>query len=269
MKARSSDGAEIFYEAYDFTDPWSPSEAIILMHGGRGNHKQWYKWIPFLSGQYRTIAVDARGRGGSTVPPVGYGWNMKQLCADMAAVLDDAKVEKVHFIGNSFGSLLGEAFAATYPDRTQTLTLMAPAYQMSEMKATTDSWVRQIQELGSLEFHRREVRKMFPANTDPELLEWQAQQMAAVDPAIVRDFMAFTQTINNADLLPKIKAPTLLVVPEKSDRFPASESQFMLKRIPNVRLLSFDAPHNLMLSIPAGLPERILDFLREHRATNR
>lgn len=268
MKARSSDGAEIFYEVYDFTDPWSSAEAIILMHGGRGNHKQWYKWIPFLSRHYRTIAVDARGRGGSTVPPVGYAWNMKQLCADMAAVLDDAKVDKVHFIGNSFGSLLGEAFAATYPDRTQTLTLMAPAYQMSEMKATTDSWVKQIQELGSLEFHRREVRKMFPADTDPALLEWQAQQMAAVDPEIVRDFMAFTQTINNADLLPKIKAPTMLVVPAKSDRFPTSESEFMMKRIPNVRLLSFDAPHNIMLSIPAGLPERILGFLREHPRTS-
>ncbi len=265
MKARSSDGAEIFYEVYDFTNPWSPSEAIILMHGGRGNHRQWYKWIPFLSGHYRTIAVDARGRGGSTVPPADYVWSMKQLCADIAAVLDDAKVEKVHFIGNSFGSLLGESFAAAYPERTQTLTLMAPAYQMSEMRATTDSWVQQMEQLGSLEFHRREVRKMFPADTDPALLEWQAQQMAAVAPEVVRSFMAFTQTINNAELLPKIKAPTLLVVPEKSDRFPKNESEFMLKRIPDVRILRFDAPHNVMLSIPAGLPEAILGFLSEHR----
>ena len=40
MKARSNDGAEIFYELYDFTDPWASSEAVILMHGGRGNHKR-------------------------------------------------------------------------------------------------------------------------------------------------------------------------------------------------------------------------------------
>jgi 3-oxoadipate enol-lactonase len=268
MKARSSDGAEIFYEIYDFTDPWRAPETIFLMHGGRGNHKQWYKWIPFLAGHYRTIAVDARGRGGSTVPPAGYAWTMKQLCADVAAVLDDAKVDQVHFIGMSFGALLGEAFAAAYPDRTRTLTLLAPAYQMSEMKAMTDAWVKQVQELGSLEFHRREVRKMFPADTDPGLLEWQATQMAAVDPEIVRDFMAFTQTINNAELLPKIKAPTMLVVPAKSDRFPASEAQFMMERMPNARLLSFEAPHNIMLSIPAGLPERILGFLREPSRTS-
>jgi len=266
MKARSSDGAEIFYELYDFTDPWRESEGIILMHGGRGNHKQWYKWIPSLSAHYRTIAVDARGRGGSTVPPVGYAWNMKQLCEDMIAVLDDAKVDKVHFIGNSFGSLLGEAFAATYPDRTQTLTLMAPAYQMAGMKAATDSWVKQIKELGSLEFHRREMLVMFPKGTDPALLEWQAQQMAAVDPEIVADFMAFTQTIDNADLLPKIEAPTLLVVPAKSDRFPLSESEYIMQHIPNAQLLRFDAPHNIMLNVPAGLPEKILNFLREHRA---
>jgi hypothetical protein len=42
----------------------------------------------------------------------------------------------------------------------------------------------------------------------------------------------------------------------------------MMKHIPNVRLLRFDAPHNIMLSIPAGLPERILGFLREHRRTS-
>ena len=108
MKARSSDGVEIFYEVYDFTDPWKPSEAVLLHHGGRGNHRQWYKWIPLLSGQYRTIAVDARGRGGSTVPPADFVWSMEQLSADMAAVLDDAGVEKVHYIGNSFGTLVGE-----------------------------------------------------------------------------------------------------------------------------------------------------------------
>lgn len=105
---------------------------------------------------------------------------------------------------------------------------------------------------------------MFPKDTDPALLEWQAQQMASVDPAIVADFMGFTQTINNADLLPKIKAPTMLVVPEKSDRFPTSESDYLMKHISNVLLLRFDAPHNIMLSIPTGLPERILSFLSEH-----
>ena len=108
---------------------------------------------------------------------------------------------------------------------------------------------------------------MFPADADPALLEWQAHQMAAVAPEILRDIMAFTQTINNADLLPKIKAPTLLVVPAKSDRFPTSESEFMMKQIPNVRLLSFEAPHNIMLSIPEGLPERILNFLRVQPGT--
>ncbi len=33
MKARTKDGAEIFYEVYDFTDPWKPSETILLHHG--------------------------------------------------------------------------------------------------------------------------------------------------------------------------------------------------------------------------------------------
>ncbi len=268
MKARSNDGAEIFYELTDFTDPWKPSEAILLHHGGRGNHRQWYKWIPFFSGHYRTIAVDARGRGGSSVPPADYVWSMEQLAADMVAVLDDAKVEKVHYIGNSFGSLLGEFLAVASPERVQTLTLMAPAYQMAEMKATTSGWVQEMEKLGSLEFHRREVRKMFPAETDPALLEWQAQQMSAVSADVVRGFMAFTQTINNAGLLSKIQAPTLLVVPKKSDRFPTSEAEFMRQRIPDVRIVSFDVPHNMMLSIPAGLPEAILDFLREHRGNS-
>jgi pimeloyl-ACP methyl ester carboxylesterase len=268
MKARSSDGAEIFYEVYDFTDPWKTPEAVLLHHGGRGNHQQWYKWIPLLSGHYRTIAVDARGRGGSTVPPADYIWSMEQLSADMVAVLDDAKVEKVHYMGMSFGSLLGEFLAVAYPERIRTLTFIAPAYQMAEMKATTDGWVRDIERLGSLEFHRREVRKMFPPTTDPALLEWQAHQMAAVSADVVRSFMAFTQTINNAGLLSKIQAPTLLIVPNKSDRFPTTEAEFMQQRIPHARILSFDAPHNLMLSIPVGLPEAILDFLHKHRGNS-
>ena len=129
MKARTKDGAEIFYELYDFTDPWKPAETILLHHGGRGNHKQSYKWIPLLSGHYRTIALDARGRGNSTIPPEDHKWSVERFASDVVAILDDAEIDRVHFVGNSFGSIVGENFAANHPDRIRTLSLLAPTYR--------------------------------------------------------------------------------------------------------------------------------------------
>lgn len=265
MKARTKDGAEIFYELYDFTDPWKPAEAIVLHHGGRGNHTQWYRWIALLSRHHRTIAIDARGRGGSTIPPEDHQWSVDQFASDVVAVLDDAAIDKVHFVGNSFGTIVGENFAANYPDRIGTLSLVAPMYRMTAMKADTSAWVQEIERVGSLEFHRSEVRKMLPEGAEPGLIEWQAQQLAAVAVPVVRSFLAFTATIDQAELLPRIEAPTLLMVPMKSDRIPPTESEFIRAHIPNTKVVTFpDAPHDLASARPERLTELITDFIREN-----
>ena len=48
MKIRLSDGMQLHYTIDDFTDPWTQSETVVLVHGMLRNHRLWYRWSLFL-----------------------------------------------------------------------------------------------------------------------------------------------------------------------------------------------------------------------------
>src|SRR5688500_20412832 len=124
MKARTRDGAEISYDVYDFSPAWTPTDTILLHHGLRSNHHEWRRWIPRVADEYRVVVVEARGRGESTIPEPGFPWSMEQFATDDLAVLDDLGVEQAHYLGASFGGVLGLYLGATYPHRLKTLSLV-------------------------------------------------------------------------------------------------------------------------------------------------
>lgn len=264
MKARTGDGSEIFYQVYDFTDPWKSSEPVLLHHGLRGNHRQWFPWVPLLSRFYRVIVLDARGRGESTVPPPSFPWSMEQFATDVLAVLDHAGIERVHYVGGSFGGVVGLYLGSTYPQRLETLSLLSTPYRFTQLSEVTTRWVREMRSMGALEFLRRDVRNMFPEDTDPALLEWQAQQMASVPDHVALELLQFSAGVNLGDLLPKISVPTLMVAAGKSDRAPSGESAFMRKQIPNCRFVSLDSAHNIQMTMPEKCIEIVTGFLKEH-----
>ena len=49
MPKMQLDDFEMFYEIDDYTDPWTEPDTVFLHHGGLGNHKLWYSWVPGLA----------------------------------------------------------------------------------------------------------------------------------------------------------------------------------------------------------------------------
>ncbi len=73
---------------------------------------------------YRTLAVNARGIGNSTLGAMGAGYN--DLAADVAVVLDHAQVtEPAFLVGHAFGNRIARAFAGTHPDRVRAVALLS------------------------------------------------------------------------------------------------------------------------------------------------
>ncbi len=264
MKARTRDGAEIFYEVYDFTDQRKSAETILLHHGLRGSYRLWYNWVPLLAGHYRVIAVDARGRGESTIPPPGFDWSMEQFATDDLAVLDAAGVERVHYVGASFGGVVGEYLGARYPDRLRTLTLVSAPYRFTQLGDVVDRWLSEMASLGTAEFLRRDVQNMFPPGAGPGLVAWHTEQMASVPAHVAADMLRFMAGVNLADLLPSIAVPTLMLAAAQSDRAPSGESEFMQRQIPGIRAVMLNSHHNISATMPERCVEVILPFLREH-----
>ena len=76
-----------------------------------------------LSGEFRLIFADHRGQGGSDRPREPSAYALPRRVGDAVAVLDALGIERVHFLGSSWGARLGFAFGEHAPERVLSLVL--------------------------------------------------------------------------------------------------------------------------------------------------
>src|SRR5712692_4094984 len=95
------DGASLFFQVDDFSDPWASPETVLLHHAAAGNTERWRTWVPALARQYRVVRMDARGHGRSSTPPAGYAWSIERLARDPRDLVSVANLGPVHYVGAS------------------------------------------------------------------------------------------------------------------------------------------------------------------------
>lgn len=117
----ASTSASIDYRERPGTGP-----TVVLLHGIGSNADSFAGLLPLLPADWRVIAWNAPGYGGSA--PLAAGWPVAADYADaLAAFLDRLGLDRVTLVGHSLGVLMGAAFAAARPDRVERLLLASPA----------------------------------------------------------------------------------------------------------------------------------------------
>ena len=101
-------------------------EAVVLLHGWPQDHTAWQRVTPLLhAAGLRTLAPDQRGysRGARPSRPTAYG--MRELVADVVALLDQAGVDRAHLVGHDWGGSVAWAVAERHPERLRSLTVLS------------------------------------------------------------------------------------------------------------------------------------------------
>ncbi|MEQ8772611.1 MAG: alpha/beta fold hydrolase, partial [Erythrobacter sp.] len=98
-------------------------EAVLLLHGFGGDGGNWMFVTEELASDYRTIALDLPGHGGSDKTLPGSG-KLEDMAALVLAFIETEELGAVHLVGHSFGGAVAEQVAAT--GTTRSLTLLAP-----------------------------------------------------------------------------------------------------------------------------------------------
>ncbi|MHB1422478.1 MAG: alpha/beta fold hydrolase [Gemmataceae bacterium] len=114
-----SNGVKIHYVVEGKED----GEPVLLIHGFAFNSEaQWGSVRKVLAKDYKVIAMDCRGHGGSDKPrdPKKYGLEMTK---DAVRLLDHLKIDKAHVVGYSLGASITLQMAVRYPERIRTATL--------------------------------------------------------------------------------------------------------------------------------------------------
>ncbi len=99
---------------------------LLLVHGWLGNRQTWSDLVPGLRMRHRTIAVDLRGHGSSSVPTTGYA--APDMAADLAEVIELLDVGPVTVLAHSMGTSVVTRLAVDRPELVAALVLVDPDY---------------------------------------------------------------------------------------------------------------------------------------------
>lgn len=89
----------------------------LLMSG-----RMWSAQAAHFSSRYRVILIDPPGHGDSEA--LTQGFNFTQCAQCIVQVLDALGIARAHYVGNSWGGMIGGTFAALYPERIGAAVLM-------------------------------------------------------------------------------------------------------------------------------------------------
>ncbi len=107
--------------------------AIVMLHGGGGDHRACLPVVAPLSASYRVITPDLRSSGKSwCANPLT--WD--QLADDVRALLDHIGVARAVVGGTSMGSGVVLRFALRFLDRAAGLVIALPVYRGEELGFT-------------------------------------------------------------------------------------------------------------------------------------
>ena len=243
---------------------------VLLIHGYTSNARGWVPLLPHLDQSRRYLIPDLRGHGQSSKPDCCY--DRTTFAYDLRLLLDALQVEQVDVVGTSLGSLIAQAFAENWPERTRRLVLqsssggpLAACESEPAGEAAFDfrTAILALQDPIDPESPFMIAWYASTAPVDAEFLRRQRRDAAAIP---VRVWLAILdQGLNLRDLqadLQRIRAPTLLVWGGKDNLFGARDRCSLRKALPQAEVRLFEnLGHNAYWEDPLAVAAVINPFL--------
>ena len=205
-------GASLWYQITGKGEP------VVQIHGAGFGHFNFATATPRLSKHFKVIDFDMRGYGQSDQPIQPY--SMEVWADDIAGLMAALKVKRAHIHGTSMGGMVAMQFAAKYPKLTDRLIINCSAAKLDYAgQLTFRGWIDIAEAMG------------VGSRTLAELIAVQALSRRFLDGPdgrsavdMIQDilersnrkevFQRACQAMIDMDLrplLPKIKAPTLVI----------------------------------------------------------
>jgi 3-oxoadipate enol-lactonase len=240
---------------------------VVLLHAFPLSREMWRPQIEALRDQYRVIAPDLRGFGGT--PEFARTPFIEQMADDVSVLLDSLDInEPVTIGGLSMGGYVALAFAHKHPHRLRALILSAT-------RAEADSDEAKAKRQQMIEFARQHsarvvVEKMLPnllcegtrANR-PEVVEEVVRMGSAQSRGgIVAALQAMRDRPDARPWLSSIRVPVLLVFGAQDALAPPEIIQTLQNGIPRAQLATIrNAGHLSNMEQPQLFSEAVRSFL--------
>jgi len=237
-------GAQIRYSLY------GSGPAVILLHGGLGNSRNWGYQVPALvESGYSTVVIDSRGHGRSTRDDQPFSYEL--LASDVLAVMDHLLLRQAMLVGWSDGACTSLVLAKMAPQRVAGVLFFACNMDQSGVKPFKNTPLI----ARCFARHQKDYAEM---SATPDRID-----------ALVRDvtkMQTMQPTFSKQDLA-DIHVPVMIVQSEHDEFIKSEHARYLAQSIPGASLtLLPDVSHFAPLQRPDQFNEVVLKFLRRfHR----
>ena len=246
----------------------------------------WRRVLRELTDERQAFMWDMRGLFESSMPQEGR-IDPRAHAEDALAVLESFEADAVHVAAWSTGGRVALEFAAAYPERTKSLTLICAGYghsighlarlEFSALLPRVAGVARLFSSPLGGAFRRLVERPeiggivrqsgMTAPSADISALVDLLREMASCDPQMLLKIYGAIAGDPARELLPQIEAPTLLITAEQDTFTSVAMIEEMHESIPDATFVQYDdATHYLPIEYPSQLTEDLRKFLAAHES---
>jgi pimeloyl-ACP methyl ester carboxylesterase len=178
---------------------------LVLLHGIGSAAISFGAQLDLLSADFRVIAWDAPGYGGST-PLAATAPDAGDYAAALDRLLGALGIGRLHLLGHSLGTLIAARFAAEQPQRLLTLTLAGasrgharlPAAERQRLLAAR---LDPLAEFGPRGMAERRAPRLFGRDANAAVIDEVVETMARIHPG---GYAQAARMLSAADILADI-----------------------------------------------------------------
>ncbi|NKQ36596.1 MAG: alpha/beta hydrolase [Chloroflexi bacterium] len=261
-----SDGLQIAVEIVGEGRP------LIWAHGLSGWRQSGINKFRHLADHYQIIAFDQRGHNGSSPVTDPALYDPALMAGDIAAILDELGIERAIIGGESMGAATALTFARQWPERVETLLLIAPAF--GDAPNAQEDIIRANGELianeGMDAFLAKTAVEQREMGMSEELMAYLEEVRRSHDPAsLATAFQTVIdwQLFDDLAVLSDLDVPVYLIAWPDDPLHPMELAVRMTVAFPNACLQSVPSIAEFFLN-PAGLGDMCHAYLTDLEASH-
>ena len=241
---------------------------IMLHHSLATSHAIWDDLTIALAQDNRVLSFDARGHGQTDAPDGPYSF--EQLAGDATGLMDALGVKKAHHVGLSMGGMVSQYLGFSASERVSSLTLVSTVGSLPDAaRAGWDERLAAVAQDGMAPQVEPTLKRWFTRDyrNDPENAEMMQMIGDLIRNTPVKGYSGWGAAIRNLDFgaqLPKITAPTMVMVGKEDPGTPPAMAEAIYNAIPGAELHVLpDASHMLPLQQTDAFIDALLDFIED------
>jgi pimeloyl-ACP methyl ester carboxylesterase len=220
------------------------------------------RWLSNLGGFCRVVLFDKRGTGLSD--RVAHLPHMDERMDDLRAVMDAVGLERASLLGISEGGSLAALFAASHPERTQSLVLYGSFARFRHWIPTDQAWDALMRYMDEGWGSGKSLPAFAPSKAnDPTIQQWWGKfERLGASPSAAIALMRMNREIDISGILHSINVPTLVIHRTDDTLVSVEGGRELAAGIPGARLVEFPGTDHLGF-LDADASDRMLAEMEE------